>query len=80
MVMRQDIVSFLRRMRTVSRRGRIDRGQGARAVRRTRPIVQIRFVGWDAVSRSCVGVIQLYSCGASRYLMFGSNRRYKPGD
>jgi len=80
MVMRQDIVSFLRRRRTVSRRGRIDRGQGARAVRRTRPIVQIRFVGWDAVSRSCVGVIQLYSCGASRYLMFGSNRRYKPGD
>ena len=79
-VMRQDIVSFLRRRRTVSRRGVRNRGKGASGVRRTSPIAKIRWVGWFMMPQAWVRVIQLYSCSASRYLMFGSNRRYKPGD
>ena len=79
---RRDIVSFLRKRTKLSRNTRRFSSdyQGAKAARRMSPSGKVVSVKKGATSAAVVEIIQLYSCSASRYLMFGSNRRYKPGD
>ena len=45
-----------------------------------RPRVKITVGSWGRLLWPGVNIIRLFSCSASRYAMFKSNRSYKPGD
>ena len=78
---RRDMARSVRkRTKAAKSSRRCFRDQSASAVRRLSPSVMISFDRRCSTSTTVVEIIRLYSCSASRYLMFGSNRRYKPGD
>ena len=78
---RRDMACLVRkRTKAAKSSRRCSRDQSASAFRRLSPRVMISFVRRGSTSTTVVEITRLYSCSASRYLMFGSNRRYKPGD
>ena len=76
---RMHVEQLLRTRVQVGRRARRFRGQIGKAVKR-RVTLARSSVRKGATSTAVVEIVKLYSGSASRYLMFRSNRRYKPGD
>ena len=66
----------------LKKRTRVARRTGQRKLhrRKIKPRVKIRFGSWAITLWPVENIIRLYSCSAFRYVMFKSNRRYKPGD
>ena len=69
-----------KRTKKSNRVGRVVRQTCCGNTVRTKPRVEITLGSWAGPSWPVENIIRLYSCSASRYAMFKSNRRFKPGD
>ena len=69
-----------KRARMSHRVGKVGRQKYCGHTVRIKPRVKITFGSCAIASWPVETIIRLYSCSASRYTMFKSNRSYKPGD
>jgi len=78
---RREVVTILRRKFRLAGGTRRTRRRFRKQANQGRIVVRVRWFGWYITAGQTVAdIIMLYSCSASRYAMFRSNRRFKPGD
>ena len=78
---RREIVTILRRKFRLAGGTRRTRRQFRKRANQGRRVVRVRCFGrYITAGKTVADIIMPYSCSASRYAMFRSNRRFKPGD
>ena len=78
---RKEVETILRRKFILSGGTRRTRRRVRKRANQGRRVKRVRWFGrCNTAGQTVADIIRLFSCSASRYAMFWSNKRFKPGD